>query len=57
MMVCIVFSVVVMWLETLLDQGVIDQLGVTKIKKLTVKTSARRNSQLPELRRMSAVDI
>ena len=44
MMVCIVFSVVVMWLETLLDQGIIDQLGVTKIKKITVKTAARRNS-------------
>ena len=57
MMVCIVFSVLVMWLETLLDDGVIDKLGVMKIKKLTVKTSARRQSQIPELRKMSAIDI
>ena len=60
MIVCIVFSVFIGWLENLLDDGVIEKLGVTRIKRIKIRRpSIKKSGELDVLipRRISALDV
>ena len=60
MIVCIVFSVFIGWLENLLDDGVIEKLGVTRIKRIKIRRpSIKKAGELDVLipRRISALDV
>ena len=59
MMICIVFSVFISWLENLLDDGVIEKLGVTRIKRVRVQRAENKTTDpdAPMPRKMSAIDV
>ena len=59
MMICIVFSVFIGWLENLLDDGVIEKLGVTRIKRVRVQRAENKTTDpdAPMPRKMSAIDV